>query len=68
MLTRALLLTLLLLVVPAPAVAAPLIGMCEQKPEMFQNPRWQALGLTEARYMTPWDVLRDKKERAKLDT
>ena len=44
MLTRALLLTLLLLVVPAPAVAAPLIGMGEQKPEMFQNPRWQALG------------------------
>ena len=45
-LTRALLLSLLLLVVPAPAVAAPLIGIGEQKPEMFQDARWQALGLT----------------------
>jgi hypothetical protein len=67
-LTRALLLSLLLLVVPAPAVAAPLIGIGEQKPSMFSDARWRALGLTEARYMTPWDVLHDKDERDKLDT
>ena len=35
---------------------------------MFDDARWQRLGLTEARYIAPWDALGDPRQRAKLDT
>jgi hypothetical protein len=68
-LRRCLLLAVLVLAaLPATGHAAPLVGIGEQKPEMFADPRWRALGVSEARYMTPWDTLRDRKQRQKLDT
>jgi hypothetical protein len=69
MIARALLLTLLAaLALASPAAAAPpLIGIGEQKPGMFEDPRFVALGLREARYITPWDVLHDKRQLERLD-
>ena len=48
--------------------APPSIGIGEQKPGMFEDPRWQRLGLRDARYIAPWDALRDQRQREKLDT
>jgi hypothetical protein len=68
MIARALLLSLLAaLALAAPAAAAPLIGIGEQKPGMFEDPRWVRLGLYEARYVTPWDVLHDERQLERLD-
>jgi hypothetical protein len=67
MITRALLLFALVLAFPQAASAAPLIGIGEQKPGMFDDARWQRLGLDEARYITPWDVLHDKRQLERLD-
>jgi hypothetical protein len=72
MIARALLLTLLAalaaLALASPAAAAPpLIGIGEQKPGMFEDPRWLHLGLYEARYITPWDVLHDERQLDRLD-
>jgi hypothetical protein len=44
------------------------IGIGEQKPSMFEDSRWKRLWLREARYITPWDVLRDRDQLEKLDT
>jgi len=71
MIARTLLISLALaLLAPALARAAlpPSIGIGEQKPGMFDDRRWQALGLSEARYIAPWDALRDPRQREKLDT
>jgi hypothetical protein len=71
MIGRAFLLSLALaLIAPAAAHAAlpPAIGIGEQKPAMFDDARWQGLGLGEARYVAPWDALRDRRQREKLDT
>jgi hypothetical protein len=69
MIARLLLLTLLAaLALASPAAAAPpLIGIGEQKPSMFEDPRWLGLGLYEARYITPWDVLHDERQLERLD-
>ena len=34
---------------------------------MFDDPRWLKLGLQDARYITPWDVLHDKRQLERLD-
>jgi hypothetical protein len=68
MIARALLLFAIALAFPPAASAAPLIGIGEQKPGMFEDARWQRLGLHEARYITPWDVLRDERQLERLDT
>ena len=68
MIARALLALLFALALASPAAAAPpLIGIGEQKPGMFTDPRWQRLGLQEARYVTPWDTLHDPRQLEKLD-
>jgi hypothetical protein len=67
MIPRALLLVALVLALPSAASAAPLIGIGEQKPGMFSDSRWAHLGLREARYITPWDVLHDEKQLERLD-
>jgi hypothetical protein len=66
---------LFLTLVLACALAAPAradwsfeLGIGEQKPAMFDDARWQRLGLSEARYVAPWDALRDPRQREKLDT
>jgi hypothetical protein len=67
MIPRALLLFALVLAFPQAASAAPLIGIGEQKPGMFDDARWQRLGLQEARYIAPWDVLHDERQLERLD-
>jgi polysaccharide biosynthesis protein PslG len=48
--------------------AGPAIGMGEQKPNMFASRPWQRLGLRDARYLAPWDVIDDPYQLALLDT
>jgi hypothetical protein len=45
----------------------PLIGIGEQKPEMFTSAPWKRLRLHDARYIAPWDVLDDASQLALLD-
>ena len=68
MIGRCLLLLCLALALPAQAAARPpAIGIGEQKAGMFDDARFQRLGVREVRYIAPWDVLRDPGERARLD-
>jgi hypothetical protein len=68
MIARPLLLALLAaLAIASPAAAAPVIGIGEQKPGMFEDARWLQLGLRDARYITPWDVLHDDRQLERLD-
>jgi hypothetical protein len=63
-------LALLAALVPAAraqAAAPPAIGIGEQKASMFDDHRWQRLGLRDVRYVAPWDALRDPRQRALLD-
>jgi hypothetical protein len=65
---RALLLAAVLaLVAAAPVTAAPVIGIGEQKPAMFSDPLYTQLSLRHARYIAPWDALKDERQRDKLD-
>jgi hypothetical protein len=43
------------------------IGIGEQKPTMFASRPWKRLGLRDARYLAPWDVLQDPRQLALLD-
>ncbi len=52
---------------PAAARPGPLIGVGEQKAEMFENEFWARLGLRDTRYTVPWDALEDPRQRALLD-
>lgn len=62
------LLLLLALAAPASAPAASVpIGIGEQKASMFDSPFLAPLGLREARYIAPWDALRDVSQRERLD-
>jgi len=47
--------------------AHPAIGIGEQKAGMFADPRWERLGLRDARYVVPWDALHDPRQLALLD-
>ena len=49
---------------PAVAHARALVGMGDQKPEMFTDPRFRWLGVREARIVVSWNVMRSKSERA----
>jgi len=61
-------LTLLLaFLVPAAAQAAVKIGIADNKPDMFADPRYQALKLGYARLDLRWDVLSDPVAAAQLD-
>src|SRR6188472_3776706 len=48
--------------------AGPLIGIGDQHPLMFTSKPWKRLGLDDARYIAPWDVLHDGRQLALLDT
>jgi hypothetical protein len=54
---------------PAPAAAAtiPVIGIGEQKSNMFVNKHWAELATHDARYNAPWDTLDDPAQLALLD-
>ena len=64
---------MLLLVVLAGALAAPstasalVIGIADQKTDMFGDPRFAALDIGHARYTVPWDVLDDPYQAAAMD-
>jgi hypothetical protein len=67
--TRAALLTLLLvLAVAGPASAKLRVGIGEQNPAFFQDKRWQALDAPDVRYVLSWDALKRKSwELSELD-
>jgi hypothetical protein len=66
-LSRALLLTVALLVAaPAPA-GAFVIGIADQKPDMFDDRRFLRLGIKHARISVPWDALRYGWQVEELD-
>jgi hypothetical protein len=44
-----------LLLAAGPADARVRLGVGEQRPDMFASPAWQALRLTQVRYLVPWD-------------
>ncbi len=68
MIARALATLALLLALAASAEAKPpAVGIGEQKPGMFTDHRWERLGLRHARYIAPWDALKDDRQREKLD-
>jgi len=52
---------------PAQAASKPTVGIGEQNPTIFTDPRWQALDKPDVRYVMPWDGLRYKAQRASLD-
>ena len=41
---------------PAPAAHAAVVGLADQQPESYADPRAQALGLRHARLTVPWDA------------
>lgn len=51
----------------APAQAKPALGIADQKPETFLDPRLGDLGMKYARVYMSWDVLRDKNTRNVID-
>ncbi len=61
-------LTLLLaLTLVASAQAKPALGIADQKPETFLDPRLGDLHLKHARLYMPWDVLKDRPALASTD-
>jgi hypothetical protein len=54
------------LAVPAPA-GALVIGIGDQKPDMFSDPLFTELGVSHARIAVSWDALQSDWERAELD-
>lgn len=58
---------LALLAVPAAPAAAVVIGIGDQKPDMFSDPHFQALHLTIVRRNISWDVLTSRAQTAALD-
>jgi hypothetical protein len=66
--TRAALLTVaLLLGLAAHASAKLTVGIGEQNPAFFADPRWQALDAPHVRYVMSWDALRTGWETAEVD-
>jgi hypothetical protein len=71
---RRLLIVLALLALCAPAAPAaarihprPIVGIGDQQPDMFTSQRWRQLGMHDARYIAPWDVLEDPWQSFLLD-
>jgi hypothetical protein len=57
----------LALLAPASAAARPLIGIGEQRPELFADPRWKALHAPDVRLAVSWDALLVPAERDQVD-
>lgn len=56
---------LLLLVLP-PGALALVVGIGEQRPEMFHDPRFQAVGIHYARLSIGWDALQNRSQARAL--
>jgi hypothetical protein len=55
-----------LLAQPAFASAHVLIGIGDNKPAMFTDPRFLALGIKQVRYDIPWNAIEVRTDRAEL--
>jgi Glycosyl hydrolase catalytic core len=51
---------------PASAAGAVVIGIADQSPSMFSDPRFAELGITTAREVVPWDVVTRPADRSDL--
>lgn len=51
---------------PAATNTRPLIGIGDNKADMFRDPRFRALGIKQVRYSMAWDGLSVRYERAEL--
>jgi hypothetical protein len=60
----ALVLLAMVAALPATAHARAVVGMGDQKPEMFTDARFHWLGVRDARIVVSWDVMRSASERA----
>ena len=49
------------------AHAAVEVGIADQKTDMFGDPRFAAMGITNARVQVPWDVMTHPDQLAQLD-
>jgi len=56
------------LLAPGVASAFPLVGIADQKPDMFEDARFKALKLRTARVYVPYDVTTNRHQIARLDT
>jgi hypothetical protein len=66
---RAVLLCLALALLPAASAAArPAVGIGEQDPALFSDPRWKALHSRDVRLVVSWDVLWVGWERQQVDS
>jgi hypothetical protein len=61
------LLVLLAALAAAPAAGALTIGIADQKPDMFTDPRFLASDLHYARRAVPWDALTSPTQTAQID-
>jgi hypothetical protein len=61
------LVVLLAALATAPAAGALTIGIADQKPDMFTDPRFLASDLHYARRAVPWDALTSPTQTAQLD-
>ncbi|MEA2144126.1 MAG: hypothetical protein QOI64_2556 [Solirubrobacteraceae bacterium] len=50
-----------------PQLSAVAIGIADQKPDMFVDPRFVSLGITHARLAVGWDVLTNRASAAELE-
>src|SRR4051794_32108219 len=49
------------------ASAQPQLGIADEQPAMFSDPRFAALHVGQARLMIPWDVLQDTRTLQRVD-
>jgi hypothetical protein len=56
----------LALLLPATA-SAVVVGIADQKPDMFGDPRFEALNINHARLTVPWDAMSYEWQRRELD-
>ena len=61
------LLVLFVALAAAPAAGALTIGIADQKPDMFTDPRFLASDLHYARRAVPWDALTSPTQTAQID-
>ena len=62
-----LLVTLAALVAASPASAAPIIGVGEQRADVFDNSHFQELGIRHVRLVVAWDALDSAWQRREID-
>src|SRR5436190_6981983 len=53
---------------PADARRTAALGIADQKPQAFSNPRFRALRVRRSRIVVPWNVALVRSERLRLDT